>query len=344
MIILTSKQITDLADAFKDAFDLVRLKKIVGKTGRNLEWESGGSDGEAIVLSLIGKAQRNRWIHELIEAAVNENPIPKLLAIADELRPAIIAATRDHFNVIFVDNNVALVNRTFLRQSLKQLASSDLTGARILVVNGPEMSGKTYSMELVAYLNRALQNFKIVHIDLKKTSGEVKPEHIAGQIVDQMLLEANVMPALDQEQDARWIQLFCSRLQGVLSNVADVWWIVIDGFNHHRLSTPVNDLVKELASRIRLTMPRLRMVLLSYNDNLSPDVERVALRETIDRIDERHLTSFFNQVYMESNKTYFPKDIAERIGEVLRAVDPQSARYMEMLGTEVVKVAKQISA
>ncbi len=343
MITLTSQQITALAEVFKTNFDLVRLKKIVGNTGRNLEWESGGSDGEAIVLSLIGKAQRNRWIHELIDAAVTENPVPGLLEIADELRPALVAASKDHFNVIFVDNNAALVNRTFLRQSLKQLAGSDLTGARILVVNGTE-KGKTYSMELVAYLYRALQNFKIVHIDLKKTSGEVKPEHIAGQIVDQMLLDSNVLPPLDQEQDARWIQLFCNRLQGALGNVAEVWWIVIDGFNHHRLSTPVNDLVKELASRIRLTLPRLRMVLLSYPDNLSPDVERVALRETIDRIDEKHLTSFFNQVYLESNKAYSPKDIAERIGEVLRNANPNSPSYMEMLGTEVVKVAKQITA
>lgn len=311
--------------------------------GRDLASEAGGKDYEEVVFNLIGKAQRNRWLPELIEAAVAVKPTVNMVRIAGELAPQLAAEDVDHFNVTFVDNNLPLVNRTVLRDYVRKLADFQPAGARVLVVNGPPSSGKTYSVELIAYLNRALKNFKFVHIDLQKTTGEVRPEHIARDIVDLMNLDQRIIPELNQEQDSRWIQLFCNRLQGVLSNAPDQWWIVIDGFNHARLSPSVNDLVKELSGR-RLTLPELRIVLLSYPDNLSPDVERVALRETIAPIDEKHLISFFSQVYYDNKQTYFPKDIAERIGEVLRAADPKSANFLETLGTEVVKVAKQITA
>jgi hypothetical protein len=279
----------------------------------------------------------------LIEGAVKKNGTPGLQQLANELRPAIRAATRDHYNVTFVDKNLALVNRTELRKFLKELADIQPAGGRILVVNGPPLSGKTYSIELISYLSRALRNFNFVLIDLKKMSGEIRPIHLAEYMVSWMSLDPTVVPDENQEQDSRWIQLFCNRLQAALRNAAETWWIVIDGFNHARLSPAVNDLVKELSGRIRLTLPELRLVLLSYPESLSPDVERVALRETLAPISQQDLISFFGQIYYETNQTYFPKDIAERIGEVLRAADPTSPQYMEMLSTEVVKVANRIT-
>ncbi|HEU4766747.1 MAG TPA: effector-associated domain EAD1-containing protein [Pyrinomonadaceae bacterium] len=345
MIRLTPDQYERLTDALGEAFDLAGLDQLLEfRLGKKLYWESGGTSGKEMVYKLIGTAQRDRWLHKLIEAAVSKNRTPALEQIANELQPAIRAATRDHFNVTFVDNNLALVNRTELRKFLKQLADIQPTGGRILVVNGPPSSGKTYSIELISYLNRALRNFNFVLIDLQKMPGEIRPKHIAESIVSQMSLERTVVPDEDQEQDSRWNLLFCNYLQAALRNAAEPWWIVIDGFNHARLSPAVNDLVKELSGRIRLTLREHRLVLLSYPESLSPEVERVALRETLTHISQQDLISFFGQVYFESNQTYFPKDIAERIGEVFRAVDPASPQYMEKLSTEVVKVANSITA
>lgn len=342
MFKLLPKQYRELKEALKGAFDPARLKMMLMlQLGRDLAVEASGSDYDVVVFNLIGKAQQNRWLHELIKAALDENPTAALQAIADELRPQINAATVDHFNVAFVHNNLAMVNRTVLRAALREMAGPESTAARILVVNGPPSSGKTYSLELISYLHRTLASFRLVLIDLTKISGEVRPNDVAKNIVEQMSLPIAI-PDPDQEQDSRWIQTFCNRLQGELGKAVDQWWIVIDGFNHARLSPSINDLVKELSGR-RLTLPELRIVLLSYPDTLSPDVERVALREALTPISDRDLMLFFNQLYVESNKAYTPKDIAERIGEVMRAVDPSSASYMETLGTEVVKAARKIT-
>jgi hypothetical protein len=343
MIKLSSDQYRDLFVALTEAFDLFRLRMMLRfRLGKDLELETGGASGEEVFFNLIGKAERANWIPELLAGALADRTTPALQKIADSLRPQITAASVDHFNVTFVNNNLALVNRTVLRAALKQLTGSQPTDPRVLVVNGPPLSGKSYSVELISYLGRALKSFRFVWIDLKKISGEVRPEHLAHDIIDQMLLPKNIVPELEQEQDSRWVQTFCNRLQGVLGNAADQWWIVIDGFNHARLSPTVNDLVKELSGR-RLTLPELRIVLLSYPDTLSPDVERVALREALSPVNERDLILFFSQVYKESNMTYFPRDIALRIGEVLRKADPKSSSFMEMLGPEVVKVAKEIT-
>lgn len=329
--------------ALTAAFDLPRLKMMLRfHVGKDLELETGGASGEEVFFNLIGKAERAHWLPALMAGAIAANPTDALKKIEKELRPQIEAANKDHFNTTFVDNNLALVNRTVLRDYLRQLTDQHPTGARILLVNGPPLSGKSYSVRLISYLNRALKNFRFVWIDLKKISGEVRPEHLAMEIVDQMALDRKIIPELNQEQDSRWVRLFASRLQGVIGNAADIWWIVIDGFNHARLSTAVNDLIRDLSER-RMTMPELRIVLLSYPDSLSPDVERVALRETIAPISREDLIGFFAQIYKESQKDHSPKDIADSIGKVMRAADPKSSEYMEMLSTEVVKVVKQIT-
>lgn len=347
MIKLTPNQLERLSNALGQGFptesELAQLLTFnVG--GRNLQWIAGGNGLKEIIFALISKAQSEHWLHELIQGAVTRNPTADLQQLANEMRPAMISAAADHFNVTFIANNRAMVNRTILRNSLKQLAGSTLTGAQILVVNGPAQSGKTYSVELISYLFRALRSFNFVSVDLKKPTSEVTPLYIAEEIVEQMLLDRSIIPKLDDEQDSRWVRRFCNGLQGVLSATKETKWIVIDGFNHARLSPSVKDMVDELSERIRLNLPEVRLVLLSYPNNLSPSVESVAIRETITRIDQRDLTNFFNQIYLEANKQFSPRDIAERIGEVLRNANPDSPNYMEMLGMEVVRVANEIRA
>ena len=65
------------------------------------------------------------------------------------------------------------------------------------MVNGPPMSGKSYSIELIAYLRRALNSFKLVWLDLNKIAGEVRPEHVAFAIVDQMKLDRGIVPGME---------------------------------------------------------------------------------------------------------------------------------------------------
>jgi hypothetical protein len=340
---LRGDQYKKLKDALKDAFDLVALKEMLEfEVGKDLEDEGAGVGKQEILFNLIKRAQQNNWLPALIEGAIRANGTDELKAIWEELKPSFKAQNVNHFKVCFVDTDLAMVNRTTLRDHLEQLAGSALIGGRILVVNGPPFSGKTYSKELIGYLRRALENFKLVFIDLLNIQGEVKPSDLASSIAQQLGLSDSVLPPLDQEQDSRWVEAFCNRLTGQLGDKNDPWWVVIDGFTHITLSQPVDDLVKQLATRSRMTLPGLRLVLLSYPERLPPDVERVVLREDIRPIDDRDLSNFFDQLYQERAQSPTPKDIAERIGEVRREFDPTDPRGMEKLGAVVARIAKSI--
>ncbi|HEX6731238.1 MAG TPA: effector-associated domain EAD1-containing protein, partial [Pyrinomonadaceae bacterium] len=107
MIKLDKLQYRKLTDALRTAFDPFGLERMLQfRLGRDLRSEVGGDNHEQVVFNLIGKAQRTGWLHDLIIAAIDENSTTELREIAAELRPQINAATVDHFNVTFVDNNL----------------------------------------------------------------------------------------------------------------------------------------------------------------------------------------------------------------------------------------------
>ncbi|MFZ0747906.1 MAG: effector-associated domain EAD1-containing protein, partial [Pyrinomonadaceae bacterium] len=245
MIKLSPNQYKRLRDALVAAFTLSALNEmLLFEVGKDLEQEASGADLNETVLNLIKKAQQVGWLPDLVAGAVKANATDELRAIQDELKPAIKAQNVNHFNVCFVDNDLALVNRTVLREHLGQLAGSAAIGGRILVVNGPPFSGKTYSKELIGYLRRALESFRLVFIDLLTIQGEVKPLDVASSIVQQLGLNDGVLPPHNQEQDSRWVEAFCNRLTGQLGDKNDPWWVVIDGFTHITLSPSVDDLIK----------------------------------------------------------------------------------------------------
>lgn len=342
---LSSDHYKRLLDALTQGFSEATMRNMLRtKLGKDLAVEAGGNGLEEVFGSLIRKAEERDWVFDLVRAASDFNPTAALQKLADDLVPQIRLGSIDHFNVCFVGSERIMINRRGLRQSLKTLSESIPKGKRILVVNGPPVSGKTYSFELITYLREALKSFKLVQVELTNTGGqEVKPEDIAWPIVEQMNLDDATVPSGDKEQDSRWVRRFCDRLTGRLNDSATPWWLVIDGFNYVTLSQPVKDLVGELATRISKTLPGLRMVLLGYEDNLPLDAQPAAIYDTTGPIGDEDLTSFFYQVYQEHNVTHFPLDIAQRVAEVLRAVNPTDKRRLETLSAEVSKVTKSIT-
>ena len=340
---LNSSQYRQLTEAFMEAFpDKADLRALLlFEFAFNIA-KLGDDRLDDIVMSLILEFESSGKLLDLLDKAVQQKPgNAKLQSVKDTFVPLTIQANVDHFSVCFIgDEERALINRLDLRESLKNLIRSQAGGKRVLVVKGPPVSGKSYSFEMISYLYEALQNFKFVWIDLKPYQS-VTPEDIARRIVDRIGLPDNVIPIVGQEQDSRWIQSFCDRLEREVEDAPDIWLLVIDGFTQWKLSDFANELIHELARRIRLSLPRLRMVLLGY-EGLPPDIEKTAIREEIKAIDERDLINFFMRIYEERQKTMTPDDITNKVAEVLRAVDPSNPRRVELIGAEVARVCKTI--
>lgn len=332
-----------LRDAFLDAFDKGGLEALVMVTfGGSLDAYALGDDLEIIVLRLIEKARANNGLMKLLDAAVARTGNPKLEEAVKKLKPVRDLEETDHYNICFLSDSRVLVNRKDLRSTLKQLDVSAPRGFRVLVIDGPPVSGKTYSTELIAYLYETRGRFEPVWINLKdyvKTG--VRPIDIAEEISLKMDIDISSLPPSGQEQDARWTRNFRNMLVGKLRKSTVNWWIIIDGFNELSLPPAVNDMIQSLARISRMDLQGLRLVLLSYKDEL-PDMAGHILQETIKPINQDDLSDFFIQLYEENNKPYTPRDVAQRVAEILRAVDPRDPRRVEKLGVEAAKVAKAI--
>ena len=342
---LSSNQFRRLLDALVQGFDEASMMIMLRtKLGKFLAAEADGNGTEELFANLINRAEARNWSLDLVRAASAFNPTAELTRLAAELAPQIALADIDHFNVCFVGSESVMINRKGLRQSLRTLSQSVPRGKRILVVNGPPVSGKTYSLEMITYLSEALGAFKVVPVNLQRIVGrEVKPDDIAWEIVEVMNLPDDTVPPVDKEQDSRWSLRFCRRLAGRLNDLTTPWWLVIDGFNYVTLSQPVNDLIGELAVRISQTLPGLRMILLGYHDKLPLEAERATIYEEIGEIVQEDLFTFFFQIYYEHNLTHFPLDIARKVAEVWQVVDQKDARKLETLGEAAAKAAKSIT-
>lgn len=341
---LKPHQYQQLTDAITDAFPtMTELTQFLlfnfGLKVNELEGDTLSGKVIAMILTLESSEQ----IFELLDKAIQTNSTnAKLQKAKADIVPSTIQAGIDHFNVCFINEERPFINRTFLREKLKTMIESDFTGKRILVVNGDPKSGKSYSFQMISYLYQALGKFKFVWIDLSQTTGTVEPDYIASRIVNRIRLSENVIPPVGQEQDTRWIQSFCDRLEGEIENVRDDWWIIIDGFNQQwKLSDSTNLLIHELGQRIRFSLMGLRMILIGYK-GLPVDMETAVIKDEIEPINDRDLVEFFAKVNREKQKNMTPDDIAAKVAEVLRAVDPSSPRRLEMIGKEVARVCQTI--
>jgi hypothetical protein len=345
---LTGPELRRLTEAMVEAFpnesDLEQMVDYADFTPRkSLARIAPPGKLDSRVRELIKSAEAEGWLLSLVEEAWKANRTPSLQAFRDTLKPLVVAGPVNHYKVCFMDNR-PLVDRDGLRSATELLATAR---RRIVIVNGEPVSGKSYSLQYIRYLREQLQNFALVWVDLEVLSkrtggGMVLPSTVAERIVEQMNLDPATLPEKGEETWAAWVTAFCDRLTGRLQRSTEPCWIVLDGFHRVPLPQETMDLVKELATRVCVNISTLRLVLLSYADILPSDVEPDVERETISPISSAELSRFFTQVYEGRGAPFTAADVAQVVARVLRQIDPNHPRRLELLGREVVKASRDI--
>lgn len=342
---LTFDELLALRLAFQDAFPTkAKLEMLFDQDlpGRTLDANAMGNDLTEVIRNLIGKAQKQGWLMRLLDAAVKSTNNPKLEDAARLLKPLRDLEEEDHFNVCFLSANSVMVNRTELRDALKELESAKPRGIRVLTVNGDPVSGKTYSKELISYLYEVRGNFEPIWIELGEYQNTgITAVDLAGEIIAKMGLGDETLPKDNREQPARWVLAFRSSLVGKMRGHPTNWWIVIDGFNQVAIPPEVDYLIQALA-RITQDLPRFRLILLGYPNEL-PDIARYAIAENIKPVEREDLLDFFIRLYDQIAQPFDGNKAAEKVAEILRNVDPNDPRRIETLGNETARVAKSIA-
>lgn len=226
---------------------------------------------------------------------------------------------RDKFEVTVLRGDRVFLDREYLRQALREMA--DPAGRRILVVNGPHGSGKTYTREYVLDVTFGTPNHRVVYLDLD--TADYGPAELASDICQQVGYESKSMPKLNNESPERWVaRLNSSLLAGLTSNTAIKWWLILDGFTKP-LQAETKQLIDELAIRAREA--DLRMILLGCTAELPVRLATEVIREDIKPIGREDVETFVMQQLTQNDPNTTSTTVKEIVDQVMAAAGDVSA-------------------
>lgn len=324
-----------MLNAFTQSSDWDKL--VLLATGKTLaQITLAPPDLDTLAERVIGHAQDKGWLFALIEQARAQSPDdPELEAIQKMLRPRLSLITKDHFDTLFLRGERVLVNREPLRTALRAFGSD--VSQSILVIKGDTCTGKSYTMDVISYLEATEENIRYAPVKLKKiaVNGEVLPERLAEEIAEQMgcreltQLQNEMAPAFIK----RFFRLLAEQLEKQANDDEGRHWLVIDEFNEVTLPKESLSLIDELADRINSKWHRMRLVLINYPADLPIQTKPIVVTETLKPIDDNEMLRFFQTVYEHRKKNiaqdFEQMDIVLSAANVLGSIDRNQPRWME---------------
>jgi Cdc6-like AAA superfamily ATPase/tetratricopeptide (TPR) repeat protein len=225
-------------------------------------------------------------------------------------------------------------NRLTLRQHLRLLASPE--GPRVLLVNGPRGSGKTYSCEFIFHVLTSSPGNRYVYVDFSQFN-HFHPSMfaLAEEIAYQMRRPPGSMPVLSAEQMERSVNQLCNLITAEVNKGITNWWLIFDEVQDVKLAPEILDFIYELMFRSQSVARRLRLILLSFDDALPPGLEAGVLREKIGPVQRDDLVEFFRELFISAGWL----DRMEKISEIVAQLWSDSERR---LADEPDKEAKRL--
>jgi hypothetical protein len=337
-----------LEAALREAFPTeADFRMLVNDAGRNLDQVSGaGQKLPTRVFETLGDAEANDWVLTLLNTAVQLRPAdPALRAVAEVLKPVAPSPTVSPFHTCRLGSGTVMVDRKPLRAAVEEL--HDVQGRRILVITGESWSGKSHSLQLIAYIADVVGGFSVVEIDLdprrdEQTRRVIGARDLAERLVHSIGYQVEWPDIPTDRQWSKWVIDFgdafskCARLDPMRR------WIVIDGMNKVMLDQPAVDLVQDLALRVYKTLGNLRLVLVGYEQSLPSQVLPYIQEEKVARIIDNDLIEFFVLALQELNRQPDQETLADIVYRVLNEVDMTASDYLVKLGPLVAHEVLQI--
>jgi hypothetical protein len=250
------------------------------------------------VMVVVRRAEAQDWLLALIDRAREAVPAePRFEALRRDLARLAPPPGVDHFKASRLTGSYVMVDRTALRRSVREIHAP--LGKRILVVTGATKTGKSHTLQYIAYLREVLDNFRFVYVDLETYMQRVgaprviEPIDIARTLVRKLGYDLALPERPSDMQWANWILEFCDAIEPLADADQHRRWIVIDAFNKVVMTQQTLDLVQQLAARVGQSLGSFRLVLLGYDDRLPDAVGMHVQREHIEPIDMRDLLEFF---------------------------------------------------
>jgi hypothetical protein len=233
----------------------------------------------------------------------------------------------DPFDSSLLGQDRLFLGRQVLRNHLRTLCAP--VGPRALVVNGPDGSGKSHTVQLIRYLSEHIR-FRVALVNLEvEAFRAVGPSDLAQNLIRQMGGTAASMPEPRYESVSRYVLQLGDWLISRVQQSDGIWWFVFDGFDHVDVPLETRDFITRILEDADVRVTNLRMVLLGWSDDLvSLSLGPHVLRETIVPFDRGDLRHLFEQLSREGALQLDQGGI----DQVVEAVERAAAKHRGVAG------------
>jgi len=251
--------------------------------------------------NVVMYCERKAWVAKpgllirLLEIWRTEADIAALIEQVKQVQPPQYHPDNRPWDTCLVHLDIPWISRTITRQAIEAFDASlkkpdqGLPAARVLVVNGPPQSGKTYTCEFIRYI-RAMYTkgqFELAMLDYKKVSQvDFGPKQFIGLLLDQVNPEwpnQLVLPELENQQPARWVRELCGILREQVFYAGTTWCFVLDGFDSPRVPPQIVQCIQYLAcltagyENFDPDRDVMRLVLLGFRESIPNYGKRVRI-------------------------------------------------------------------
>lgn len=311
---LNPSQYIELYDALLATFNLNQFETMFSlRLGMRLsDHVNVNQPFSKVVKDAIELSDHGLWTERLVQQAMahfasvhgNENQhlknfIQKYPSFSAELTQVEVI---DYYRTCFVRAKRLFIAREHLRAATKQLRE-DNDSPRTFLVKGAPKSGKTYTRQLIFYLedkpiNGRNEIHKTIYIDLKSFIHD--PFHIAETIGRRLPVDVSTIPERGAEQETAYAVRLVDWIHEQFRRMPDntVYWIVVDHFLEAQLLKGTKELINLLSQRIEDEVrEKCRLVILDYQDNIPVNIVNQSICETVEEIKREQLIQYFTDLF-----------------------------------------------
>jgi hypothetical protein len=232
------------------------------------------------------------------------------------------------------------IDRAEFRRHLPELLEPD--GPRVLAVNGPRDSGRSYSWHLIAHVSQASGQYEAYRVDLGDWAGtQVTPADLMREIASQLGWPA---PTVDpMAQDDTLVRTMLSWFKNMMRVKHETCWLVIDSLDAERATEPALRLVDGIACAAeRHEAGNLRVVLLAYARPLPGDIDPFILRDQFGPIGVAEIREFFMSVAIETGQPAEAAALDTLIDALLGTPPPSGPLLLRDIAPLAAKLARDV--
>lgn len=298
---------------------------------------------------VLEKAAKGKRLRGLVESAIRDPSIAgyhqqlsDLVARCDKEDAAAPAEPQDACLVHLIDRRI-FMNRSGLRDNLKIF--TDNQGDRVMAVDGPPASGRSYSWYLIQYVGQKTGAFDSYLIDITKWSDTAaRPGDLARLIASELGWK---QPEFDQTaQDETTSRILLAWLKGRARERPRPACLVFDGLDRPNVTEATLRFISDIATAAgNAELGEFRVVLLAFGRSLADqNVDPFVLRESMTPtgVPLADVRQAFQHVAEQGGTELSVTQIDQLLAELLKA-PPTDPIPIKSFGREAGKLAFNLS-